>query len=68
VPFNSTNVPVMITGSAKVVAGWGTAKNAPEGPPDSPACAAPGACGEEIPVVLVPFGSTHVRMAVLPTA
>ena len=67
VPFNSTDVPVMITGTARVVAGWGVAKNAPAEPPASPACAAAGACGDEIPVVLVPFGSTHVRMAVLPT-
>ena len=68
VPYNSTDVPVMITGRARVVAGWGVEKNAPAAPPASPACAAPGACGEEVDVTLVPFGSTHVRMAVLPTA
>ena len=67
VPYNSTDVPVLIRGRARVVAGWGAVKNAPAAPPASPACAAPGACGDEIDVTLVPFGSTHVRMAVLPT-
>lgn len=68
VPFNSTDVPLIITGRARVVAGWGLVDNAPDAPPLSPACAAAGACGDPIPVTLVPFGSTHVRMAVLPTA
>ena len=68
VPFNSTSPPVVITGTARVVAAWGTAKNAPEGPPASPACGAAGACGDAVPVTFVPFGSSHVRMAVLPTA
>ena len=68
VPYNSTDVPIIISGSARIVPGWGTDKNAPVGPPASPACSAAGACGEPIPIVLVPFGSTHVRMAVLPTA
>lgn len=68
VPYNSTDVPVVITGSARLVSSWVAAKNAPGAPPASPACASPGACSEAAPVVLVPFGSTHVRMAVLPTA
>ena len=68
VPYNSTAVPVTIMGTARVVNGWGTFKNAPQAPPNSPACTSSGTCGDEIPVVFVPFGSTHVRMAVLPTA
>ena len=68
VPFNSTDVPLVITGRARVVSGWGLVQNAPDAPPTSPACAAAGACGEAFPITLVPFGSTHVRMAVLPTA
>jgi hypothetical protein len=68
VPFNSTAVPVMITGKAKVVSGWVADKNAPSALPASPACVSPGACSDTISVVLVPFGSTHVRMAVLPIA
>lgn len=66
VPFNSTAVPQYITGSARVVAAWGVDKNAAEAPPPSPACGAPGACGAPLPVTLVPFGSTHIRMSVLP--
>ena len=68
VPFNSTDIPLMITGMARVVGAWGEDKNAPAAPPASPACAQAGACGAPVPVTLVPFGSTHVRMAVLPTA
>ena len=68
VPYNSTAVPVTLSGKARVVAGWGAERNAPAPPPASPACAAPGACGDEVDVVLVPFGSTHVRMSVLPLA
>jgi hypothetical protein len=67
-PFNSTAPPVLIRGRARPVPGWGTDKNAPTAPPASPACAAAGTCGDAIDVVLVPFGATHVRMAVLPTA
>lgn len=68
VPFNSTNVPVTITGMGRVVSGWGTERGAPAAPPISPACAAPGACDDAVPITLVPFGSTHVRVAVLPVA
>jgi hypothetical protein len=69
VPFNSTAVPVSITGMGRVVPGWGAANNAPAAPPASPACAAPSAdCGQPIPVTLVPMGSTHVRMTVIPLA
>jgi DUF1680 family protein len=67
-PFNSTAVPVTIAGRARVVAAWGADKNAPAAPPPSPACAAAGACSDAVDVVLVPFGSTHVRMAVMPLA
>ncbi len=68
VPFNSTAIPVTITGTARVVNSWTVADNAAAPPPASPACAAAGACGSAIPVTLVPFGSTHIRMSVLPTA
>ena len=68
VPFNSTAVPVTITGMGRIVSGWGTDRGAPAAPPISPACAAPGACADAVPITLVPFGSTHVRVAVLPVA
>jgi hypothetical protein len=68
VPFNSTFVPVHIQASGRVVAGWGVDRGAPAAPPVAPACAGAGACGDSVPITLVPFGSTHVRMAVLPVA
>ena len=67
-PFSSTAIPVTITGTARQVLAWGTQSNAAATPPLSPACANQSACGTSIPVTLVPFGSTHVRMAVLPWA
>ena len=67
-PFSSTAIPVTITGTARAVLSWGEQINAAATPPQSPACANASACGAEIPVTLVPFGSTHVRMAVLPWA
>lgn len=47
---------------------WPVQTNAAAAPPTSPACATPGVCGDAVDVLLVPFGSTHIRMAVLPTA
>jgi hypothetical protein len=68
VPFNSTAIPVTITGTARLVNNWQLVSNAADAPPESPACAAQGACGNPFPITLVPFGSTHIRMAILPTA
>ena len=68
-PFSSTVIPVTITGMAREVVAWATpALNAAVMPPASPACAQAGACGDAVPVTLVPFGSTHIRMTVMPTA
>jgi hypothetical protein len=68
VPYNSTDIPQTITGMGRLVPGWAVVKGAPDAPPASPACAANGACGQPFPITLVPFGSTHVRMTVLPLA
>ena len=67
-PFSSTVIPVTITGMARPVTNWPVVKNAADMPPASPACAQAGACGDPVPVTLVPFGSTHIRMTILPTA
>lgn len=68
IPFNSTQVPVYISGKGRVVTSWGAEKNAPSAPPSSPACAVTGACETDlIDIIFVPFGSTHVRMTVIPT-
>lgn len=67
-PFSSTVIPVTITGMARPVTNWPVVTNAADMPPASPACAQAGACGDAVPVTLVPFGSTHIRMTVLPTA
>jgi uncharacterized protein len=69
VPWNSTAIPLTITGMGRVINGWGVAQNAAVAPPSSPACASPGACADAaVPITLVPFGSTHIRMGALPTA
>lgn len=67
-PFSSTNIPVQITGTGRLVSSWAVKHSAADTPPSSPACANAGDCGDEIPVTFVPFGSTHIRMTCLPTA
>lgn len=68
VPFNSTAIPNTLSGYGRVVNNWGIVENAADAPPSSPACGTAGACGDQIPITLVPFGSTHIRMSILPTA
>jgi hypothetical protein len=61
-------VPIILTAWARRVAGWGEALNAAAPPPDSPACGAPGACGDAELVTLVPHGSTLLRITAFPVA
>jgi hypothetical protein len=68
IPFGSTLFASEIQGYGRQVLEWSAVTNAPDAPPASPACPTPDACGPLQKVVLVPFGSTHVRMTVLPTA
>jgi hypothetical protein len=67
-PFSSTNIPVQITGTARVVSSWAVKHSAADTPPSSPACVNPSDCGNPMQITLVPFGSTHIRMTCLPTA
>lgn len=65
-PYSTSDVPVVITGQGRRVLGWTAETNAAAPPPASPACTAAGACGPLEPITLVPFGSSLLRMSVLP--
>lgn len=65
-PFDHSAPPLQITAMARVIPSWGLELGSAAGPPGSPACAAPGACGSPFKVTLVPFGMQHLRMSVLP--
>jgi uncharacterized protein len=68
VPYSSTEVSGVIRATGRVVNAWGFAPDGSAAPPPaSPVdCSAPGSCGPEIAVTLVPFGSTHLRMTEVP--
>lgn len=67
VPFSSYDIPMTITATARQVNAWGTTMGQPNAPPTSPVdCSGAGACGSEITVTLIPFGSTHLRLTELP--
>lgn len=56
-----------LTGRGRLLPGWQLFNNSAATPPDSPVnCAAAGACGEEVAVTLVPYGTTLLRVAALP--
>lgn len=56
-----------IEGRGVLVPGWGMVNNSAASPPASPLdCTLEGVCGEELSVRLVPYGTTLLRMAVLP--
>ena len=58
--------PVAIVARARTVA-WTEVRSAAAPPPASPVdCAAPGACGDAVPVTLLPHGCTLLRMTALP--
>jgi len=65
-PFDHAAPPLQIAAMARVIPAWVLEHGAAAAPPGSPACAAPGACGDAFPVTLVPFGMQHLRMSVLP--
>ena len=67
-PWATDAYPVSITGTARVLPGWGTQFGLPAEPPASPIdCASvAGGCGATIPVTLVPYGSTYLRLTEIP--
>lgn len=67
-PFDGTNPSVYITAQARLVNSWGIQTNAAAAPPTSPVdCdATSGACGPVVNVRLVPYGTTLLRISVIP--
>lgn len=68
VPYSSTEYSNIIKAKAVQVKAWtyasdGSAAPPPESPVD---CSAPGACGAAVDVILVPYGTTHLRMTEMP--
>lgn len=70
-PFNHSAPFIYLKAKGRLVNNWtfvqpGYIEAAP--PPTSPACGEKGACGEPTDVVLVPHGSTNVRVGSFPVA
>jgi hypothetical protein len=65
-------MPLHIVAKARTLKGWGMDKRfkaSPESPPISPiVCNSSTACGDVTEVRLVPFGTTRLRMGMLPWA
>lgn len=58
---------LQLTAPVRSVAAWGVALGAAAPPPASPVdCSAPGSCSDVYTATWVPYGSTHLRMSVLP--
>ena len=64
-PFASASQS--LTGTGRLLPQWVMVNNSAASPPQSPVdCSVAGTCGDEVPVTLVPFGSTLLRVAALP--
>jgi hypothetical protein len=68
VPFGEGNWTVYLTGQARLVNGWTEQLNAAGIPPASPVCGPDGSdgCGPLVPVKLVPYAATLLRMTEMP--
>ena len=67
-PFNHSGWPVVVKATLRPLPKWGITLNSASVPPESPACATPGACGEPVQVELVPHGSSDLRIGQFPLA
>jgi hypothetical protein len=66
-PYAESTIPVIIHGTGRILPSWGLFNNSAAPPPASPVdCTPTGSCGVPVPVTLVPYGSTLLRMAALP--
>ena len=68
VPFEAGQSPVRITATVRTLNTWPIVDGSAGAPPQSPfgCSSAPDACSSTYTATLVPFGSTHLRMASLP--
>eukprot|EP01116_Phalansterium_solitarium_P013518 TRINITY_DN30900_c0_g1_i1.p1 TRINITY_DN30900_c0_g1~~TRINITY_DN30900_c0_g1_i1.p1 ORF type:complete len:747 (-),score=282.91 TRINITY_DN30900_c0_g1_i1:136-2376(-) len=66
IPYAVNNPPVVINAQGRWINGWQQDQNAAEAPPASPACTGASQCSAPVPITLVPFGSTHLRMSQMP--
>lgn len=68
VPYSGTaSPPVAVQLRARVLSSWNETQSAASSPPPSPACADGCECGAQVQLVLVPHGTTDLRIGVFPT-
>jgi len=65
-PFDTSKYPSVIKATARKVTHWTTSASATNEPPPSPIDCAVQTCGPEETIVMVPYGSTNIRMSALP--
>ena len=68
-PFSAQEASVRITGVGRAVRSWTLSRDGSAAPPPSSPIdcgAVAGGCGPEVPITLVPYGSTHLRMTQMP--
>ena len=65
-PLPFARAPVTLTGRGRVLPDWTLVNNSAAVPPASPVDCTHTPCGDEVPITLVPFGSTLLRIAALP--
>jgi len=66
VPYNASSPPVQIMATGRAILNWTEEINSSGYNPPSPTCTGATTCGPLLPLTLVPFGSTHLRMSAIP--